>query len=218
MAEQANVRSIDAIADFRAALISYIESVRATASEAKSHVQRVQHWVEETQKLEWTRRMKKCNEQLANARSDLERAKIARPDAHPSMFTDQVRGVERAKQNMAHCESKLVAVSRWSRELEREGMLFQGSLQRLSRVVDGDIERSVAWMASLIDHLNAYLKTPPPKLPRAEAADLNQSTPRRSGADPARPTTGEDDHEPDLESSQAPETDEGPVDQVGTDD
>ena len=189
MAEQANVRSIDAIADFRAALISYIESIRATTSEAKSHVQRMQHWVGETQKLEWTRRKKKGNEQLANARSDLERAKIARPDAHPTMFSDQIRGVERAKQNLAHCESKLVAISRWSRELEREGMLFQGSLQRLTRVVDGDLERCIAWMAALIEHLNAYLKTPPPKLPKAEASDLNQTSSRRGGTEPAAPTS-----------------------------
>ncbi len=218
MAEQANVRSIDSIAVFRAALINYIESIRATTSEAKSHVLRVQHWVSQTQKLEWTRRKKKCNEQLANARSDLERAKIARPDAHPSMFSDQIRGVERAKQALVHSENKLVAIARWSRELEREGMLFQGRLQRLSRVVDGDLERCTAWMAALIEHLNAYLKTPPPKLPKAEAAELNQPSTRRGGSEPARPTKGDDDNEPDFESSQTPTADEGPDDQVGSND
>jgi len=223
MAEQANVRSIDSIAVFRAALINYIESIRATTSEAKSHVLRMQHWVRETQKLEWTRRKKKCNEQLANARSDLERAKIARPDAHPSMFSDQIRGVERAKQALAHSENKLVVIARWSRELEREGMLFQGSLQRLSRVVDGDMERCTAWMAALIEHLNAYLKTPPPNLPTQESAEQDKSTHKKRGDIQPR-TTGEldDEHEPEAQStfdkSQTPTTDEGPDDQVGSDD
>ena len=222
MAEQANVRSIDAIADFRAVLIGYMDSIRTITSDAKTQVTRMQHWVSETQKIEWTRRKKKCHQQLTNARSDLERAKIARHDAHPSMFTDQIRGVERAKQNLAHCESKLVAVARWTRELEREGMLFQGSLQRLSRVVDGDLERCTAWMASLISHLEAYLKTAPPDLPTADTIELDPSTRGKHGSD--QTTTGDpaDEHGPEVESehssNQPSPGDEGPVNPLDPDD
>ena len=182
MADQANVRSIDAISDCRAALIKYIPAARVTLGEARSDVLRTQQWVD-AKKIEWKNRLKKCNQLFANARSDLERAKIARPDAHPTMFTDQLRAIEKAKRNVEECEEKLKMNARWARELERESMLFQGSLQRLSRIIDGDLEKGVAWMASLLDHLSNYLQTKAPRLPRAEAADTDSTPHRRRGGD-----------------------------------
>ena len=180
MADRANVRSIDAISDCRASLVKYIPAARVTLGEARSDVLRTQQWVD-AKKIEWKNRLKKCNQLFANARSDLERAKIARPDAHPTMFTDQHRAIEKAKRKVEECEQKLKMNARWARELERESMLFQASLQRLSRIIDGDLEKGVAWMAALLDHLGNYLQTKAPRLPRAEATDIETTPHRRRG-------------------------------------
>jgi hypothetical protein len=196
MAEQANVRSIDAITDCRASLIKYIEAMRIALSEALSDVRRVQQWVSGTKKQEWTQRGKKCTQRLANARSDLERAMIARPDAHPSMFTDQKRAVSKAKRNIEECEYKLKQIAKWTRELEREGMLFRAGLQRLNRIIDGDLDRGVAWMAALLDHLANYVNTPAPTLPRSESIDQDAPGSHRRGGglpDADEPEIGEDD-------------------------
>ena len=107
MADRANVGSIDALSDFRAKLKTYLHSARSSVSEASSDVLRVQRWVEETKKHEWSMRHKKSRQKLANAKSDLERAKISRPDAHPSMFVDQQRALNRAKAQMEECDRKL---------------------------------------------------------------------------------------------------------------
>ena len=201
MADQANVRSIDAIADCRASLIKYIDAMRVALSEAVSDVRRVQQWVSGTKRQEWTQRGKKCTQLLANARSDLERAKIARPDAHPSMFTDQKRAVDKAKRNIDECEHKLKQITRWTRELDREAMLFQASLHRLNRVVDGDLERGLAWMAALLDHLSNYVNTPAPKLPRADAIDADNAKASRRSGTRVEPNEEGDDDEPAIEPS-----------------
>ena len=182
MPDRANVRSIDAIGDCRASLIKYIDAMRVALSEATSDVRRVQQWIAGTKKQEWTQRARKCTQLLANARSDMERAKIARPDAHPSMFTDQKRAVDKAKRNIDECEHKLQQITRWTRELDREAMLFQASMNRLNRIIEGDLERGTALLGALLDHLDDYIKTPAPKLPRAETMDA-PATPasRRAG-------------------------------------
>lgn len=214
MAERANVRSIDSISDCRASLIKYIPEARVALGEARSDVLRTQQWID-AKKIEWKNRQKKCNQLFANARSDLERAKIARPDAHSTMFTDQIRAIEKVRRKLDECEHKLKMNARWSRELERESMLFQGGLQRLSRIIDGDLEKGVAWMATLLDHLNNYVQTKAPKLPRAEAADLDSAPPRRQGGGRIEHTPEGAQNEPDLQQRKDTATDQGSDDAMG---
>ena len=201
MAERANVKSINTIADFRARLKTYIDSARTTISEAHSDVLRVQRWIDETQTHQWSMRLKKCRQLLANAKSDLERAKISRPDAHPTTFVDQQRAVRKAKSNLEECEYKIKAIKRWSRELDREGMIFKGHLNQLDRAVEGDLNRAATWLAKLVEHLEAYSSSPPPKLPEPEHSLEAKPSRRRAGSPQGDP------HEPSLDEVEAPEGD-----------
>ena len=115
------------------------------------------------------------------------------------MFTDQRRALDKAKRNIQECEYKLQQISKWTRELDREAMLFQASLHRLNRIVDGDLERGVAWMASLLDHLNNYVNTPAPKLPRADSLDAGDAGSTRSRGVQVDPDDEGDGHEPAIE-------------------
>jgi len=201
MADRANVRSIDTIADFRSRLTTYLHTARTALSEANSDVMRVQRWVDETKKHEWSMRHKKSRQKLANARSDLERAKISRPDAHPSMFVDQQRAVARAKQELELCEDKLGRIQRWSRELDRESMMFKGHTNRLDRMLEGDMSRASAWLAKLVQHLEDYAATAPPKLP--EPQDGTEETTSHRRARPANPQGDTD--EPSVDTDETPE-------------
>ena len=201
MADRANVRSIDAISDFRARLKTYIDAARVTASEAHSDVLRVQRWIDETQSHHWSMRLKKSRQQLANARSDLERAKISRPDVHPSTFVDQQRAMRKAKANLDECEQKIRAIKRWSRELDRQGMIFKGHLNQFDRMIEGDMERAATWLAKLVEHLEAYASTPPPKLPEPEHTIEATPSRRRAGSEKGDPD------EPSIDPIEAPEAD-----------
>ena len=201
MADRANVKSINTIADFRARLKTYIDSARTTISEAHTDVLRVQRWIDETQHHHWSMRQKKCRQLLANARSDLERAKISRPDAHPTTFVDQQRALRKAKANLEECEEKLRAIKRWSHELDREGMIFKGHLNQLDRAVEGDLNRAATWLAKLVEHLEAYSSSPPPKLPEPEHSLESTPSRRRAGSPQG------DSDEPPLDKVEAPEGD-----------
>ena len=201
MADRANVGSIDALSDFRAKLKTYLHSARSSVSEASSDVLRVQRWVEETKKHEWSMRHKKSRQKLANAKSDLERAKISRPDAHPSMFVDQQRALNRAKAQMEECDRKLNAIKKWSRELDREALIFKGHLNRLDRMLEGDMSRASAWLAKLITHLEDYASTPPPRLPEPKGDSESPKSRRRAA--PTEPQGDSD--EPVLDQDEDPE-------------
>ncbi len=204
MADRANVGSIDALSDFRAKLKTYLHSARSSVSEASSDVQRVQRWVDETKKHEWSMRHKKSRQKLANAKSDLERAKISRPDAHPSMFVDQQRALHRAKGQMEECERKLNAIKRWSRELDREFLIFKGHLNRLDRMLEGDMSRASEWLANLITHLEAYASTPPPRLPEPEGGSEPSTSRRRAALTQQQGDTDEPVLDPDEDSKVDP--------------
>ena len=94
------------------------------------------------------------------------------------MFVDQQRAVARIKSEMEQCEEKLRLIQRWSRELDRESMMFKGHMNRLDRMIEGDMSRASAWLAKLVQHLEDYVTTPPPKLPEPQD-DSEPSTSRR---------------------------------------
>src|SRR5436190_15826701 len=76
MSDLAQVHSIDALKDFRAALIEFGEDARLALGEAHSDVQRTIWWVQHDQPTHWHSELRKRNNRLNEARTDLSRAQL----------------------------------------------------------------------------------------------------------------------------------------------
>ena len=74
---QANVRSVDALKDFKNALIAYAEEARNAISGVDMDVRRTRDWLERDQLMYWQTQVKKRNEQVSQARADLFRRQIS---------------------------------------------------------------------------------------------------------------------------------------------
>jgi len=157
MRDQANVQSIDAIAELRGQIIETSEALSRTLDECVSRTTRLLAWVQGPQLQHWRTQQRKRNQRLASARSDLERAKISRPDADPRSFVDQQRAIRRAKAAADEATEKLKVIAHWSRELDRQVTLFRGGLRPLATAAEADLPKASRWLTELIRHLEGYV-------------------------------------------------------------
>jgi hypothetical protein len=198
MRKQAKVGAIEAISELRGKCTQTGEDISRTLAECQSQSALVLTWVKGPQAHYWKRKKQKRQQQLETAKSDLQRAMIAKPDADPRSFTDQHLAITRARRAVQEADEKLVATKYWTRELERQLMLFRGGLGPLSTAADVGLAQASQWLSQLADHLDGYLKTMPPMPNPAEPADLadgehttiNQgrmgtAIPNQADADPA---------------------------------
>lgn len=165
MRESADVRSLDALRDARAALTRFRETVRLALSEAVSDVQRTTWWVASDRKAHWKAQLRRRNELMQQARSELARAELAATGSMVSCREERGR-VEKVKRAIEEAEEKLRTIGRWERALEREQSIFRAAMQPLSRAVEGDLPIADARLLSMMDALAKYVATaPPPSAP-----------------------------------------------------
>ena len=96
MAAEADVRSIEALRDAKAALVEFREVARLALSEATSDVQRTLAWLQSDRRTYWQAQVRRRTELVAQAKSDLYRAQLAAMDDR-APCTEQRKAVERAE-------------------------------------------------------------------------------------------------------------------------
>ena len=116
MAKAANVRSLEALREFRVALIKFIDKAKRAISTSDSEVMRTQLWLQSDQPSHWLREIRKGEELLNQAKSELFRATLSQPD-NPRGPTDQVRLVRKRKEEIEHAKQQLEKTKRWSRNV-----------------------------------------------------------------------------------------------------
>ena len=156
MAEFARVTSINALRDFKAALIEFIEEANVALSEAQSDVQRSIWWVQQDRMAHWQREIKKRAEKVAQAKSELFKAQLASNDVRTSAVLER-KALAQAQRRLEEAEEKLRRVKKWAHALDREFMLFKAQCQQVSGAVAGDLPNAVARLERMIDSLQKYV-------------------------------------------------------------
>tara|TARA_X000001036_G_scaffold427006_1_gene455092 strand:+ start:671 stop:1276 length:606 start_codon:yes stop_codon:yes gene_type:complete len=159
MAQSANVRSLETLKEFRTALIKYIDKAKRSISTADSEVTRAQIWLQSTQPLHWKHEIRRAEERLAQAKSELFRATISQPD-NPRGPTDQIRLVKKRQAEIKFAEVKLDKTKRSARHLEHEINEYRGAMAPLSTSLEGDMNKAVSILERSIKSLEAYIATP----------------------------------------------------------
>lgn len=161
MAKAANVRSLEALREFRVALIKFIDKAKRAISTSDSEVMRTQLWLQSEQPTHWTREIRKGEERLNQAKSELFRATLSQPD-NPRGPTDQVRLVRKRKEEIEHSIQQLEKTKRWSRTFERNTNDYRGSMSPLSSALDGTAHKAVVLIERSIATLESYLASTAP--------------------------------------------------------
>lgn len=162
MSNQANITTVESLDTFRADVKAFQETAMKELMTMQQDVRKMEAWIMLEQPPKWKIRTRKIEAEVNNARSDLERAKISKPDQNPRMFVEQRKALQKAKARQQLAMDRSRSLKRWGGLIQRESMLMQSGLQTLGNVVEGDLTRLTTMLKVLADHLEAYLRTPPP--------------------------------------------------------
>ena len=162
MGEQIRITSVELLDTFRQAVLDFRTSALQGLSGVSHDIRRMQQWIDHEQPMVWRQRLRRARAAVDNARNDLERAKLSRPDDHARMFFEQRRALERAQDHQRKAEERLDLLKRASRKLEHQATLTRAAVQPLVSILDADLELLVARLQALAKHLDAYLRLPAP--------------------------------------------------------
>jgi len=178
MSESAHVESLDALKEFKAALITFGVDAQDALAAAESQIQRVLDGLEQ-QRKHWLAEVRQRQEELTRAKAVLVQKRWGHPDGRGPGITDAELAVRHAEQRLREAEAKVETVKRWLLHLPREIGEYQGPARRLGGWIDADLKIGVALLDRRLGALEAYLtpSSPPPGEPAASAAGSPASPP-----------------------------------------
>ncbi len=175
MTDSANVTSLDAIRKFRQSLLRFAEEASDAVVGLQMEVTRALEWLEHDRPHYWKAQIRKCQEQVSQARAELERAKTKQVAGHRPSCYEEKKALELAKRRLEYAQQKLEAVKRWTVLVRDEINEYRGRLGPMERCLETDLPRIVALVEKQIAALEAYLQVQAPEL--ADALDVeNPST------------------------------------------
>src|SRR5947199_2582969 len=159
MPEQAQVTSVDAIESFRSSLIVFLSKARPTLEEISSDVLRTRQWLENDQREHWDREMRRRRRDLDQAQAELFTARLSRLQQATAA---QHMAVHRAQHAVREAEEKLKLLKKWGRELELRTEPMVKLIDQLHGFLNTDMIKAVAYLAEVIETLQAYAEVHAP--------------------------------------------------------
>jgi hypothetical protein len=166
----ANVRSTDAIKDFRLNLINFAEEARNALSSTEMEIRQVRNWLERDQLTYWRGQVKKCNEQVSIARTELHRRQLSQSNSDAVSDTDQKEALREAQRRLREAEEMVEKIKRWIPVLEHAVAEYHSQSQPLGDRLAGGFVATVNMLDRTIMTLESYLAMAPPTTVQNEPA------------------------------------------------
>lgn len=174
MGERARVTSVEALGAFRPALTTFAEEAGAAIMTADAAAQRALQWLRSDRLPFWKREIRKRQELVVRARSNLESKRPLHPDESASVVEQQI-ALDKARRALAEAEHKLGETQRWTRALEAAVEEYRGAIQPLNWFVRADLAKAQGALERMSAALEAYLAMGGPESgkPSPDVVDLN---------------------------------------------
>jgi hypothetical protein len=169
MAEAAHVTSIDALKEFKTALVKFGTDAQAALCAADLEIRRTLDGLEQQLKR-WQTALRERQEDVVRAKAELSRRKWGHRDGGGPGTTDQEVALAKAQQRLREAEDKIETVRRWQRLLPREIYDYQGPARVLLAWLEANLRHSTAILETRIAALEAYAALLPPSQEQAPAA------------------------------------------------
>jgi hypothetical protein len=194
----ADVRSIDAVIEWRADLTNYGDLLAEAMAGVDLEIRRAAEWLEE-QLTKWRRAIRDCEEEVVRAKAELAQRKFPTWDGREPDCTVQEKNLRLAKARLEHAEEKVETVRRWIGRLPKMiDEMFTGPSRRLKGMLEADLPNALAELARRIASLESYAGLRPDYAPGpgtitapspSVAASQDNGEPNTSEVTP--PTSGE---------------------------
>jgi hypothetical protein len=162
---QANVRSVDAIRDFKVTLVNFAEDARVALSAMEMEIRQVRNWLERDQMTYWKAQVKRSNEEIAEARAELHRRQITQMNSDAVSDADQKEALRKAQRRLRMSEEMVERVKKWVPVLEHALAEYHSQAQPLGDRLSGGLINSLAVLDRMVAALDQYLATEAPAAP-----------------------------------------------------
>ncbi len=154
---RANVKSIEAIRNFRVTLIKFAEKVTDAVESMKDQVFHAVSWVELDQPRHWHQQELTAYDRVSEARIQLEVSKMRKEtaDFRPSLIEEK-QALQAAKRRLEYCRQKVQLVKAAAFKVRHEADEFQGRLSQVDRLLETDLPNMIAMLERMVSSLEAY--------------------------------------------------------------
>jgi hypothetical protein len=156
MAPGADVRSIDSLRDWCAALQIYVHDVSEALGGINMEIRRVFDWIDEQRSL-WERAVRVCEEEVVQAKAELAARKFPNWDGKMPDTTVQERNLRRAIARLEHAHERVQSCRTWASRLPKiaeETYTARG--HRLGNFLEAEVARSLGALARRVESLEQY--------------------------------------------------------------
>src|ERR1700722_18208708 len=116
MSRSAKVQDIDALREFRSAMMTFAEKAANAIGEADGEVQRVTMWLENEATAQWTSEVRKRHAVVMKAKEDLRFKQIFKsPTGAKQSTVDEEKALSIALRRFEEAEQKMANVKKWIR-------------------------------------------------------------------------------------------------------
>jgi hypothetical protein len=162
LSSHADVRSIDALKDFRAVLALYAEEAQGALGAVKMEARRSLNWLHHDRKTYWSNQIKRSREEVASARAEVARRRLAKTPEHTPAMSEQKELLRRAEARLREAEMKVALIKKWEPALQLAVLELYASIRRIGDLSGTDIARASMLLGRLVDALEAYVREAPP--------------------------------------------------------
>lgn len=178
MPDGADVRSIDAVRDWHAALATYGDTLGEALSGVELEIRRAHDWLGE-QLARWQRAIRDFADEVTRARAELSQRKFVNWDGREPDCTVQEKNLRIAKARLEHAEVQVEKCRQWASRLPRVvDETYGGAGRRLANFVEGELPRALADLVRRIGALEGYAGLRPDYAPNPSSASSAPTAPQ----------------------------------------
>jgi hypothetical protein len=164
----ANVRAIETLQDWHAALVEFRTEAQDALAACELEVRRALDWVSDMQR-HWRQTVRDAEEEVAQAKAEL--ASRSFPDFNGRMpdTSEQRKALRRAVAKKEFAERQVEVCRRWLAKLPAAvSETYEAPARQLAAILDAELPRGLAVLDRRINALEAYAAIAPPSRPKDE--------------------------------------------------
>lgn len=168
--ESAQVRSIEALREFRSAFLAFCQQAQEALCSVDLEGQRTLNWILRDQTGRWQRAIRDRQGELAQAKNALFRRELTKiSGSHPDLIEEK-KAVRRAQERLDEAQAKLKKCKEWGQTLLPKALgEFTGPARQLSEQVGGDNPPAAVFLERVLASLDAYTAAAAPRAARPAA-------------------------------------------------
>ena len=161
----ANVRSRDALVEWRAALSTFQHEAAEVIAALQQSIQHAHAFVADT-RHGWQSKLRDAQEAVTQARTELSNRKFVDYSGRMPDTELQERNLRRAVAFQEFVEERLEATHHWMTRLDRMvNEVYHTQARRLGNFVEGELVQAIHHLAQQVASLDAYFAAQAPSTP-----------------------------------------------------